>query len=508
MSSHRSIIGRQLSATLPEVYRTRDQGDQAAYLESAGELLDLIRNTIEQRLADSFPDLPEDGRAAQGWLLPYFAQLLDATLLSPHLVGRREEVTHAVGWRQRKGTVGVIERLAEAVGRLEVEVQEGWRRVVVTPRLARQYRSGSAAVTGTDLPPATVDLRVAARAVTADPIDPEARRTRFAGEYHHWKQAHPEGTPCFPGSFEDPSRRTLDLRTPTWKEGHAHPRRIVLYAPPPTGFFPPGRITLQWGERFDPAHVEHFASEPLGDGVRLFNPSLEPSSSEPRSVVFTTSPPAFSGDVTIHGLNFLGSLVLDNGRLELEGVAASRVEVRTVNTEAPVLTARNCLFESVEAEDGLVRLEYCTVGESLRAARLQASDCIFAGDVELLGAGSCIRFSRLPAALGALPESVLLVNDSTTATPRFFEFPVCGPEGTLLGSSEFGQPGHAVLHPATPDSICFGAEDGGEMGAYHNRFYSLQVAAVLDKLEDYLPVGLEAVLIPDARLLAAAPEIE
>jgi hypothetical protein len=38
------------------------------------------------------------------------------------------------------------------------------------------------------------------------------------------------------------------------------------------------------------------------------------------------------------------------------------------------------------------------------------------------------------------------------------------------------------------------------MGVHHSRHYSLLLAAVQDKLKDFLPVGIEAVLIPDLRL--------
>ena len=39
------------------------------------------------------------------------------------------------------------------------------------------------------------------------------------------------------------------------------------------------------------------------------------------------------------------------------------------------------------------------------------------------------------------------------------------------------------------------------MGAYHHKHYALRDEAVIDKLNDYLPVGIEPVLIPDIRLL-------
>ena len=57
-----------------------------------------------------------------------------------------------------------------------------------------------------------------------------------------------------------------------------------------------------------------------------------------------------------------------------------------------------------------------------------------------------------------------------------------------------------MLHPATSESIQFGAEDGGEMGAFHHRYYCRSQAAVIDKLKDYLPLGIEPVLLPDVSL--------
>ena len=109
MSRPRSVLGRDLLALLPEVYRTQDNGDLAAYLDACGELLDMVRNTLDQSLADAFPDRPPAGRAAQDWILPYLAQLLDVRLISPHVNGHRQEVGRAVAWRQRKGTLRAVE---------------------------------------------------------------------------------------------------------------------------------------------------------------------------------------------------------------------------------------------------------------------------------------------------------------------------------------------------------------------------------------------------------------
>ena len=57
-----------------------------------------------------------------------------------------------------------------------------------------------------------------------------------------------------------------------------------------------------------------------------------------------------------------------------------------------------------------------------------------------------------------------------------------------------------MLSPATHASILMGAEDGGEMGAFHEARHAAIRRAIETKLTDFLPVGQEAVLIPDIRL--------
>ena len=118
-----SELGKRLYTLMPEVYRNRDMPDrdQARYLDAHGQLLDLIHQTLLQRLADTFPDNPEDPEAlaCQDWLIPYFADLLDVQLVSPHVEGQRDEVANAIGWRQRKGTLTVAEEVAEAIGHIE-----------------------------------------------------------------------------------------------------------------------------------------------------------------------------------------------------------------------------------------------------------------------------------------------------------------------------------------------------------------------------------------------------
>ena len=61
---------------VPALYRTRDTGDLQRYFQACGLLLDQILATMQQRLADNYPDNPLDGtQACQDWVLPYFADL-------------------------------------------------------------------------------------------------------------------------------------------------------------------------------------------------------------------------------------------------------------------------------------------------------------------------------------------------------------------------------------------------------------------------------------------------
>jgi hypothetical protein len=46
------------------------------------------------------------------------------------------------------------------------------------------------------------------------------------------------------------------------------------------------------------------------------------------------------------------------------------------------------------------------------------------------------------------------------------------------------------------------------MGSDHHRATCLSHAAIQTKLEEFLPLGIKAVLVPDPRLLAAPPRIK
>ena len=513
-----SSAGRQLYRLLPEVYRTRDEGDLAAYLDACGCLLDKIRATLIQRLADSFPDVQEEETAqgrifenkCQDWILPYFAQLLDVRLVSPESDGRREEVSKAVSWRKRKGTLTCIEQIAQAVAQTEVEIQEGWKRVAVSARIGvplllpevfgedREIDMSNPleAARHPGLPAVTVDFRFPSRAVRSSPNNPAAHKSRFGATTFYWRQANPHGVPCFPGSYADVSRRTVDLRTPTWRRGHAHPKRVLLFAPPADEYFDPDSRIVIWNKRHQEKYAGLFREEER-DGVWTLR-GLTKKPLRIRGVINCNEEKTYR----FIGVRIDHSLIVRKGRLELRDCAVRQVKIHVKNIKGPVLDAKDVLFGRVHAPRALVRLEYCTVLAKMRVEVLQASDCIFNGSLRNGRRGSalpsgCIRYSRIPMNLlkvGEAAKRQLLSQSNTAAEAIFF-------------STQFGKPGCGVLHPAAPAAISFGGEDGGEMGAYHKYHHVLRVQAALDKLKDYLPVGMEAVWIHDTLLRCPPPEV-
>jgi hypothetical protein len=90
----------------------------------------------------------------------------------------------------------------------------------------------------------------------------------------------------------------------------------------------------------------------------------------------------------------------------------------------------------------------------------------------------CVRFSFVPE--GA-------------RTPRRYECVeqrIAGPQ-PIFYALRYGLPGYLKLLPDTPDVIRRGADDEGEMGAFHFVLGPLREADLRVRMQEYLPVGLE-----------------
>ncbi|MFC1603289.1 phage tail protein [Pseudomonadota bacterium] len=243
---------------LPGVYRERDEphqdvtrqkGDLKLYLEALAVILDQIKGNLDQRLRDTSP------LTCQKWLLPYFADMLDVRPLSPDIEGQRQEIANAIRWRQRKGTVAACVEIAEAVGQMPIIAYEGHNSVATTAQPG--YRqptmeelgepswqdkpkipSYTAARPGT--PAVTVDFRKPSFPTKVEEHKPTplSVKSHFGNEEVVWQRENaPHGVPCHSeNGYRDVSMRTVDMRTPNWREGHHHPKRLRLYTSIPEGF--------------------------------------------------------------------------------------------------------------------------------------------------------------------------------------------------------------------------------------------------------------------------------
>jgi hypothetical protein len=541
---------------LPQVYRERDKkNDLEKYLNGSGILLDQIHRTLLQRYADIFPDTDEAFDIdSQTWLLPYIAALLDARIISPIEQGQREEIANAISWRKAKGTLSVVEQVAEAVGGLEVVVHEGWRRVAVTARIGlpvlpldsygymgnenyendfqnyQNFQSPDLApmwARHPALPAGTVDFRCQGSAVEADEDNPAAVTSHVAGKSYRWRQSSLHGsqncnkdhsilpvsgkqTDWIPGYFDDPSVRTVDFRNPDWRKGHFHPRQVLLFVATHPGFFETVSEDREfsWDENLkdDESFLALVSVEIIENKTIYRNKTLDENVFKPivmQQRVELAQVPSGTGPVDpdvwrFEGFVFSHTIEVDSGRLELEQCAVLAAEVHSIDLELPVLIINNCLCNRVQAARGLVQMQYSTVLTTAIAEKLNASDCIFNGqirkhhdEVSLPGKG-CIRYSAI------MPEQD--EGELKLFKTHFQE--------AVFYSINYGDAGCGVLHPATDLNISNGAEDGGEMGAYHHLFLVARHDAVIKKLDDFLPTGMKAVVIPDGSLHDLPGEIE
>lgn len=548
----------QLYAWLPAYYRERDrldaQGHLGHYLAACGVLLDRIRATLDQRLADAFAEPGLDGRSCQPWLLPYLAQQFDATLYATDEAGQRREVAQALAWRQRKGTLSCAQEIAEALLHRPVVLHEGWTRVATTPRVGNHRPA----------------------AVLADLSRPQAA---LQGP-HDAGACLPNPAPRRPGAHDDTCRRTVDVRAPGQACGQIHPRRLLVHASPPaglTGGAAPHEVKLK-GE-LTPQDIPLRA---VREGARL---TLSPKNHQ-RITLWTTSEtlslrlllkswlpvlmpgndPKSIDELVLNDVNLAAAVVRDGSvahqRLRLVRCAVERLDLSGPDPAdgQDQLVATDCLLGDIKAPRQRLQLEYCTVLGSVSYGRLHASDCVFAGTLQRSTQVppmpvDTLRYCRVDPAPQPVSEGLHLCHE----VPRFHrsdlmhcllprletlrsEFlrllqTVVLPPTVHLKLSQLlphmpplelltspllaglrpklestvwtralsapGLPGCGLLHPDGPTHLHEGAEDGCELGVDHHLAHVRQHAALAAKLAEHLPVGITPVLLFDNDLPCA-----
>jgi hypothetical protein len=200
-----------------------------------------------------------------------------------------------------------------------------------------------------------------------------------------------------------------------------------------------------------------------------------------------------SKEYRLEGMH-IKKLNIQKGRAILIRCAVESIESSSPGQDgAPVVQAAGCLIGALKMKEGKAQLEYCTVLHDVTTPQLLASDCIFMGKIENASKNwpeGCIRYSRVNDLKPLVSRHQAMGN--TTARPLFL-------------NDTWGEPGCSVLDPATSNAVSQGAEDGGEMGAFHHLQHCLLRDAILRKLKDYLPVGMRPALVLDRRLKTLPP---
>ncbi|MFI0487113.1 hypothetical protein [Actinomadura sp. 9N215] len=131
----------ELAELLPRWHLLRDArqgGPLRALLDVIGEQIGLVRGGVEQQYDDLFVE------TAAEWVLPYLGDLVGYRP-PPGGASPRRDVAATVGHRRRKGTLPLLEELAESVAGWPARAVE-LSRLVVHQQPVRLYGSGTAAV--------------------------------------------------------------------------------------------------------------------------------------------------------------------------------------------------------------------------------------------------------------------------------------------------------------------------------------------------------------------------
>jgi hypothetical protein len=174
-------------------------------------------------------------------------------------------------------------------------------------------------------------------------------------------------------------------------------------------------------------------------------------------------------------------LVIDRsitGPLLAEGPSG---RVGSLTIRESIVQAAKPGVEAITLPNGEVMLSRCTLLGTAAVHRLHASECILNDVVAVIDRQhGCVRFS-------AWSEGSEL--------PRQYESIGLPPRAFLFASLDIGQPAYAQLLDTAGGKIAQGAEDGSEMGAFWREKNALKERGLLIKYQEYLPLGIEPVVV-------------
>lgn len=542
-------------------------GDLEAYLYGFGHLLDRFDATLRQLHADGFLDPvgpPNDEKSVQGWLLPYVAQLFGVDLLAPDAESRRRELSVSIWNARRRGTKTAVDVAAEMITDQQVIIVPGTKRILYAPSLRQTpmthrdqrglWHPKDAAILGEPIPsppaPATHVTRYVARqgerhaglpvgaphsrhrmrAVEADLARPDAEvRLAQGAAPGDERLLRPfvvrarRGVPCFADSHEDRSLRTPDMRAPRVGRkpftGLKRPDGVTIFVDPPGGFFTGQETRVPEPTVADGQLTGNGIPVPGVQADVFYHEATETLTLDATNARATDAEGTEGAAVTwthiIEDLKFAGTVqIADGSKVLFRNCAISSVIGRVVNGGQPtVVRAQSSIFDAVDlmdftADGSETIFEYVTVLTSTQLAVGKISDSILAQSAEITGDGvaekpGCVRFSAVPA---EFDRTHVHWYQSVTEDPTFLA-PPCLYDGTPnVGTvTTIGTPAYGVLSDRVSRAIRRGAEDGGELGAYHDDWHLARLDAAVAKAEGLVPLGQRIFAHYDTRLMAPLP---
>jgi hypothetical protein len=151
-----------------------------------------------------------------------------------------------------------------------------------------------------------------------------------------------------------------------------------------------------------------------------------------------------------------------------------------------------------------VQLERVTVLGWVRCVTLTASECLL-NDLAIADdqQAGCIRFSRyelgsvLPRRYQCIPSDTQAGACASTPPSLALGPPAFHCLAPLFNSRHFGRPDYCQLAADCPLAILTASEAGAEVGAFASRLNTIRLANLNIKLQEFLPVGLTAVVIAE-----------
>ena len=193
-------------------------------------------------------------------------------------------------------------------------------------------------------------------------------------------------------------------------------------------------------------------------------------------------------------------------RIEKSIIGAIMVAARNIRSEPNRILMKDSIVDATGTEldaigtlGGLIAhavlcCERCTVLGKVSTHSIKlAQDSIFTGTVKVARTqAGCMRFSYVPFGSRTPRRFRCMPDILTVVVPDEDKEAVGTKTVPCFSSTLFGTPSYCQLGNGCPERIREGAEDGSEMGVFHDLYQPQREANLRLRLGEYTPTGMEA----------------